>query len=120
MAASPRVGIDRAQSRLRPHSLMFWAFDHVTCASPPLTDAVRFAVRSFTARFAVSVLLVHSVPPSELHDTLHNAANGLADGVEDTAALHAGSRSVGNGEIPDNALAGLIGLTALLLHDFRP
>src|SRR6059036_678982 len=98
---------------------MFWAFDHVTCGSPPLTGGA-FRRQVLHRALAVSVLLVHSVPPSELHDTLHNAANGLADGVEDTAALHAGSRSVGNGEIPDNALAGLIGLTALLLHDFRP
>src|SRR2546425_5026181 len=57
MAASPRVGIDRAYRRLRPHSLMFWAFDHVTCGSPPLTDAVRFAVRSFTARLPLAFFL---------------------------------------------------------------
>src|SRR2546422_7222334 len=36
---------------------MFWAFDHVTCGSPPLTDAVRFAVRSFTARLPLAFFL---------------------------------------------------------------
>src|SRR6267142_415076 len=72
---------------------------------------------------ASTVLLVHGAPPSELPDTLHNAANGLADALDDAteeASLHVGSRSVGKREIPDTALGGPIAVTALLFHDVPP
>src|SRR2546422_10222632 len=61
MAASPRVGIDRGQSRLRTHSLMFWAFDHVTCGSPTLDRRGALRRQILHRALAVTVLLIHGV-----------------------------------------------------------